>query len=95
MKGISKIFYIFINRILKITIGLCAHPYDVCTKLIAEQAGAIVNCYAVYPEKIEKRVPLDTKTNVAFIGYANENIRKQVEPVLNEILEKYGIELPL
>jgi len=66
-------------------LGLCAHPYDLCTELIAREAGVIIT-----DEKGEPlNAPLDTTTNVAWIGYANEDIREQVEGPLMEIIEKY------
>ena len=77
------------------TPGLCSHPYDLCTKLIAEQAGCLVNCYSVYPDgRIETKVPLDTQTNVAFIVYANKDIESQVDPPLKRVLKKHGVNLP-
>jgi len=76
------------------TPGLCSHPYDLCTKLIAEQAGCMVNCYAVYPDgRIERKVPLDAETNVAFIVYANKDIEAQVDPALKLILKERGVSM--
>ncbi len=65
--------------------GLCAHPYDLCTELIAREAGAIVTCPGGSPLK----APLDVTTDVAWVAYANNSIRTQVEPVLAEILEPF------
>jgi len=64
-------------------LGLCAHPYDLCTKLIAEQAGIIITDM----EGNRLNAPLDTTTNVGWIGYANEHIRKQVEKPLLEMMK--------
>lgn len=62
--------------------GLCCHPYDICTELIARAAGVIIT-----NEKGEPLdAPLDVTTNIDWIGYANENIRKHVEPALTSIL---------
>lgn len=66
----------------KSVLGLCAHPYDLCTELIARQLGVIVTDIKGDP----LNVPLDTSTNVNWIGYANVKIRKQIEPVLQAIL---------
>ena len=33
--------------------------------------------------------PLDTTTDVSWIGYANEAIRREVEPVLLRLLSKH------
>jgi len=81
----------FLGRITGTPFGLCAHPYDLCTKLIADQANAIINCYGVYTDRIAKKVPLDAKTDVAFIAFANEKIKNQVEPVLRKILAKSNV----
>ncbi len=66
------------------SLGLCAHPYDVCTKSIAEAAGIIITDL----KGKELDAPLDTSTNVGWVGYPNKHIRRQVEPVLLEILER-------
>jgi len=63
-------------------LGLCCHPYDLCTELIARESGVIVTDERGQP----LNAPLDTTTNVSWIAYANESIRKLVEPVLQEIL---------
>ncbi len=67
-------------------IGHCCHPYDLCTKLIAEEAGAIVT----NPTGKPIRAPLNTESNVAWIGYANEQLQTRIEPVLIELLHTHG-----
>jgi len=64
------------------TPGHCCHPYDLCTKLIAEEAGVIITAPAGGP--IE--APLDTESNLAWVGYANRALQRQIEPVLHELL---------
>jgi len=66
-------------------LGLCSHPYDLCTKLIAEQLGVIIT--DLHGRKLN--APLDTTTDVGMLGYANEHIRQEVEPVLMKVLEEY------
>ena len=61
------------------------HPYDLCTALIAEEAGVIVTDGRGLP----LNAPLDTTTDVSWIGYANEAIRREVEPVLLRLLSKH------
>jgi fructose-1,6-bisphosphatase/inositol monophosphatase family enzyme len=61
---------------------LCCHPYDVCTELIAREAGVIVTDERGQPLD----APLDIRANVSWIGYANETIRQKVEPVLLRLL---------
>jgi hypothetical protein len=62
---------------------LCAHPYDLCTELIAREGGIFVTDAMGRP----LAAPLDIHTNVSWIGYANDAIRRQIEPVLLELLE--------
>jgi hypothetical protein len=61
---------------------ICSHPYDLCTELIARQAGVTVTdergeplCYS-----------LDIRTDCNWIGYANATLRAQIEPKLMRIL---------
>lgn len=61
---------------------LCAHPYDICTELIAREAGAIVTDEHGMP----LRTPLDIREPVAWIGYANPQLRDFIEPVLLHLL---------
>jgi hypothetical protein len=62
---------------------LCAHPYDLCTELIAREAG--IHVTDASGQLLS--TPLDIHANVAWIGYANPAIRRQIEPVLLELLE--------
>lgn len=66
---------------------IAAHPYDLCTLLVAREAGAIV----VAPDGGPLRAPLDADADVAWAGYANEEIRRQVEPLLLEALSSRGL----
>jgi Inositol monophosphatase family len=66
--------------------GLCCHPYDVCTALIATEAGVILTD----PWGAPLAVPLDVETDVAWVGYANRAIRAGVEPVLGAALARRG-----
>ena len=68
--------------------GHCCHPYDLCTKLIAEEAGVIVTS----PLGGAVTAPLDTETNVGWVGYANERVRSLVEPVLNDLLREHKLD---
>jgi fructose-1,6-bisphosphatase/inositol monophosphatase family enzyme len=67
--------------------GHCCHPYDLCTKLVAEEAGVIVTA----PSGGIIEVPLDTETNVAWVGYANRQLQSLVEPVLEDLLHEHGL----
>ena len=70
------------------TLGHCCHPYDICTLLIAQELGVEMTA----PDGTQLNVPLDVETPVAWVGYANQKIRQQVEPVLQQVLgEKHLI----
>jgi fructose-1,6-bisphosphatase/inositol monophosphatase family enzyme len=68
-------------------LGICAHPYDLCTELIAREAGVIVRC----PDGTPLQAPLDLASDVAWVGYANEAIRAQVEPALHAAMTANGV----
>ncbi len=65
--------------------ALCCHPYDIATELIAREAGCVVEA----PEGRPLRVPLDTTTPVAWMGYANARLARTVRPVLRRLLRRY------
>jgi fructose-1,6-bisphosphatase/inositol monophosphatase family enzyme len=67
--------------------GHCCHPYDLPTKLIAEEAGVVVTA----PNGRPLDAPLDTETNVGWIGYANRELQAHIEPVLQELLREHGL----
>ena len=67
--------------------GHSCHPYDICTALIAEEAG--VNVTDGHGQQLT--APLTTTDDVSWIGYANPTIRDEVEPVLQALLQKYGL----
>jgi hypothetical protein len=63
-------------------VSLCAHPYDLCTELIAREAGVVV----CDPWGERLRAPLDTESPVAWVGYANAGLRAALEPALWQAL---------
>jgi fructose-1,6-bisphosphatase/inositol monophosphatase family enzyme len=63
-------------------LGLCCHPYDCATWLIAEEAGVILTDAAGAPLD----GPLDTTTAISWIGYANPELRSSIEPLIREFL---------
>ena len=67
--------------------GLYCHPYDVCTALIAEEAGVIVTA----PDGTRLDAPLEVDAPVAWVGYANQVLRERIEPVLRRALERRGL----
>jgi fructose-1,6-bisphosphatase/inositol monophosphatase family enzyme len=66
---------------------LCCHPYDLCTELIAREAGVIVTAVDGGPLKARLAVEPD----VSWVGYANQRIHATVEPLLLAALEKRGL----
>jgi hypothetical protein len=67
--------------------GLCCHPNDLCTDLIAREAGILIND----ENGQQLRAPLNVEADVSWIGYANQNIRARVEPTLRAALQKHGL----
>ena len=66
--------------------ALTCHPYDICCASIAEACGVIVT--DVHGEPLD--VPLTVDAEVAWVGYANEQIRAQIEPLLQHELRARG-----
>jgi fructose-1,6-bisphosphatase/inositol monophosphatase family enzyme len=66
---------------------IAAHPYDLCTLLVARETGVIV----VAPDGGPLRVALDADRNVAWVGYANSALRQRIEPVLQQALLSRGL----
>ena len=67
--------------------GICCHPYDMCTELIGREMGVIVTD----PVGLPLNAPLDTTSPVGWIGYANETLKEQIEPVLQKLLKENGM----
>lgn len=65
--------------------ALCCHPYDICTALIADEAGCIIEA----PDGRPLRAPLDTTTCVTWVGYANATLARQVRPILRRLMRRY------
>ncbi|MEO0055242.1 MAG: hypothetical protein RLZZ50_1189 [Verrucomicrobiota bacterium] len=66
--------------------ALCCHPYDICTALLLEAAGGVVET----PEGKPLRAPLDTTSPVAWVGYANAALAKKIRPALRRALAGLG-----
>ena len=70
-----------------IDLTICCHPYDLCTALIAREAGVVITDeFGNQPS-----TPLDIESNVTWMGYANEDLRRTIEPHLIAALEKHGL----
>jgi fructose-1,6-bisphosphatase/inositol monophosphatase family enzyme len=70
-----------------LALGICCHPYDICTELIAREHGVIVSDAAGRPLD----APFDVTSDVAWVGYANEAIRAQIAPLLDAALRRRGL----
>jgi hypothetical protein len=64
--------------------GLCCHPYDCATLLIAEEAGVVITDQKGAPLD----GPLDTTTGLSWVGYANAQLRQRIEPLLLDFLKR-------
>ena len=69
------------------SLGICCHPYDLCTELIAREAGVIVTGMDGQPLQARLAVEPD----VAWAGYANSRVRAQIEPQLRNALTRRGL----
>ena len=61
---------------------ITSHPYDLCTVLIAQEAGVIVTGCRGEPFD----APMDTTTPIGFAAYGNEALRARIEPTLRNVL---------
>jgi len=70
-----------------IHLSICCHPYDLCTELIARELGVIVT------NELGSALNalLNVESDVAWVGFANDRIRTQIEPLLQNALRKRGM----
>ena len=68
-------------------LSICCHPYDLCTELIARELG--VEITGVDGELLD--APLNVDADVSWIGYANKEIRRQIEPALRAALNSHKL----
>jgi fructose-1,6-bisphosphatase/inositol monophosphatase family enzyme len=66
--------------------GLAVHPYDVATALVATEAGVILTDGLGRPLD----GPMDCTTDITWAGYANDAIRRQIEPLIRAFFEGRG-----
>jgi hypothetical protein len=67
--------------------GLYCHPYDVSTALIAHEAGVVLTA----PNGGKLDAPFSVDTPVAWVGYANQRLRRLIEPALQNALRRRGL----
>ena len=68
-------------------LGLCCHPYDICTALIAEEMGVVIRS----PVGGKMDYPLDIALDVAWAGYANDTLAASIGPILADVLLRRGL----
>jgi fructose-1,6-bisphosphatase/inositol monophosphatase family enzyme len=68
-------------------LGLCCHPYDICTSLIAAELGVVIR----NPEGNPLDCRLNVTEEVAWVGYANTQLARSIEPVLRLLLMQRGL----
>ena len=69
-------------------LGLCVHPYDVATWLIAEEAGVILTDGLGRPLD----GPLDVTTGLGWAGFANRQLYEKIQPLIVEFFRVWGIQ---
>ena len=70
---------------LNLPASLVCHPYDICTELILNEAGAIVE--DPFGGKI--KAPLDTTSPVSWLGFANATLARRLRPELRRLVKSY------
>lgn len=70
-----------------LALGICCHPYDICTELIAREFGVIITNASGNPVN----AILSVEPDVDWVGYANQAIQKQIEPLLQASLRKRNL----
>ena len=66
--------------------GMCCHPYDCATMLIAQEAGVVLTDDRGNPLD----GPLDTTTGISWIGYANAALRDKIAPLMQQFFRSKG-----
>ena len=70
-----------------LALGICCHPYDLCTELIAREMGVIVT----NPSGHLLTAELSVDPDVSWVAYANVHIKAQIEPLLHAALKTRGL----
>ena len=71
----------------ELDLSICCHPYDLCTELIARELG--VEITGTDGEQLDS--PLNVDADVSWVGYANGNIKHQIEPAFRAALSTRGL----
>jgi fructose-1,6-bisphosphatase/inositol monophosphatase family enzyme len=70
-----------------LALGICCHPYDLCTELIARELGVIIT--DEYGRRLS--APLNVDADVSWVGYGNAAIQAQIQPLLQNALHRRGL----
>ncbi|MDX2185891.1 MAG: inositol monophosphatase [Opitutaceae bacterium] len=73
----------FAFKALRLDNALVCHPYDICTALLIEEAGGVIDDGLGRP----LRCPLDTTAPVSWVAYANPILARKARPVLKKLLQ--------
>ena len=79
---LRPIFY----RLQKQPEGMCCHPYDCATMLIAREVGVVLTDGLGRPLD----GPLDVTSGISWAGYANSQLQRLIEPILSGYLKSLG-----
>lgn len=74
-----------VHRHLGFADSLCSKPYDLCTALVAQEAGCVVTA----ADSSALDAPLDLTTNVGFAGYANATLAQRLQPIVQAALRRH------
>jgi len=79
---LRPIFY----RIQKQPEGMCCHPYDCASMLVAQEAGIVLT------DGLGHALdgPLDVTSGISWAGFANRELRQAIEPPLTAYLRELG-----
>ena len=69
--------------------GLCVHPYDCATLLVAEEAGVIITNGLGQPLD----GPLDCTTSLAWAGFANQKLHDDIQPLIKQFFRQWGLDV--
>lgn len=73
-----------VNQYLRRPQKLSTHPYDICTALILEELGGVVE----QPDGSPLDAPLDTETPVPWVAYANRELAERLRPYVGKAIEE-------
>ncbi len=65
--------------------ALTCHPYDICTFLVATELGVMITM----PDGSPLNYPLDTLSQVSWLGFANQEIFEEVYPTLTKLIPQH------